>query len=331
MGGSRSHLARGRRHTGDRPRRRGRALRPRARAGNQPTRTELSGRLTGAQRIRRRIQDTLVGFGFAEAYTWSLLPEDPTPGAIRLLEPLSSEQAVLRTSVTDGLVAAAVRNVDAGNDDIALFELAHVYLPSGEQLPDERWHVGGIVEGGFAHAKGVVESLYAALHVASVFERATDLRFPGPGARTAEGWVLELVDERLPGPWGLFELDIDSLLGRVPELVVFEDVVTYPSLKQDLAFAVDEPVTAAELVAAARDAAASSCARWRRSTSIAAIRSAPAGSRSLSTSRSSRPSGRSPTRTRRRCGRRSCRRWRSSSAPSCARKSGGAPSPYSGS
>ena len=221
----------------------------------QPTRMELSGRLTGAQRIRRRIQDTLVGFGFAEAYTWSLLPEDPTPGAIRLLEPLSSEQAVLRTSVTDGLVAAAVRNVDAGNDDIALFELAHVYLPSGEQLPDERWHVGGIVEGGFAHAKGVVESLYAALHVASVFERATDLRFPGPGARTAEGWVLELVDERLPGPWGLFELDIDSLLGRVPQLVVFEDVVTYPSLKQDLAFAVDEPVTAAELVAAARDAA----------------------------------------------------------------------------
>ena len=124
----------------------------------QPPRSELNGRLTGAQRIRRRIQDTLVGFGFAEAYTWSLLPEDPTPGAIRLLEPLSSEQAVLRTSVTDGLVAAAVRNVDAGNDDVALFELAHVYLPSGEQLPDERWHVGGIVEGGFARAKGMVEA-----------------------------------------------------------------------------------------------------------------------------------------------------------------------------
>ena len=221
----------------------------------QPARRELSGRLTRQQRIRRRIQDTLVGFGFAEAYTWSLLPEDSTPGAIRLLEPLSSEQAVLRTSVTDGLVAAAIRNVDAGNDDIALFELAHVYLPSGEQLPDERWHVGGIVEGGFAHAKGVVESLYAALHVESTFERATDLRFPGPGARTGEGWVLELIHERLPGAWGLFELDVDGLLGRVPGLVVYEDVVTYPSLKQDLAFVVDESVTAAEVVAAARDAA----------------------------------------------------------------------------
>ena len=38
-----------------------------------PVRRELQGRLTKAQRIRRRIQDTLVA-SFAEAYTWSLLP-----------------------------------------------------------------------------------------------------------------------------------------------------------------------------------------------------------------------------------------------------------------
>jgi phenylalanyl-tRNA synthetase beta chain len=222
----------------------------------QPERSELAGRLTDAQRIRRRIQDTLAGFGFAEAYTWSLLPEDPTPGAIALPEPLSSEQAVLRTSLTDGLITAAERNVDAGNEDIALFELAHVYLPTGEQLPDERWHVAGIVEGGFSRAKGVAEGLYAALHVEASFERADDLRFAGPGARTGEGWVLDLVDDRLPGAaWGLFELDVDALIARVPALVVFEDVITYPAVKQDLAFAVAESVTAAELVEAARAAA----------------------------------------------------------------------------
>ena len=137
----------------------------------QPVRSELNGRLTRAQRIRRRIQDTLVGFGFAEAYNWSLLPDDPVPGAIRLSEPLSSEQAVLRTALADGLIASATRNVDAGNEDIALFELAHVYLPSGEELPDERWHVACIVEGGFSRAKGIVEGLYAALHVRVVRAR----------------------------------------------------------------------------------------------------------------------------------------------------------------
>ncbi len=221
----------------------------------QPVRSELNGRLTRAQRIRRRIQDTLVGFGFAEAYNWSLLPDDPVPGAIRLSEPLSSEQAVLRTALADGLIASATRNVDAGNEDIALFELAHVYLPSGEELPDERWHVAGIVEGGFSRAKGIVEGLYAALHVNASFERASYLRFPGVGARTDEGWVLELADDRLPGTWGLFELDVDALVERVPDLLVYEDVITYPALKQDLAFAVAESVTAAELVAAARAAA----------------------------------------------------------------------------
>lgn len=221
----------------------------------QPARAELNGRLTKAQRIRRRIQDALVGFGFAEAYTWSLLSDDPVPGAIRLPEPLSSEQAVLRTALADGLIASAVRNVDAGNEDIALFELAHVYLPSGDELPDERWHVGGIVEGGFSRAKGIVEGLYATLDVEVSFERASYLRFPGAGARTDDGWVLELADERLPGAWGLFELDVDALLERVPELIVYEDVITFPALKQDLAFAVPESVTAAELITAARAAA----------------------------------------------------------------------------
>ena len=162
---------------------------------------------------------------------------------------------MLRTALADGLIASAARNVDAGNDNVALFELAHVYLPSGEELPDERWHVGGIVEGGFARAKGIVEALYAVLHVEASFERGSYLRFRGPGARTEEGWVLELADDRLPGAWGLFELDVDALIARVPELVVYEDVITYPALKQDLAFAVSESITAADLVAAARAAA----------------------------------------------------------------------------
>ncbi|MEX2210322.1 MAG: phenylalanine--tRNA ligase subunit beta [Gaiellaceae bacterium] len=214
-----------------------------------PERRDLAGRLTKAQRVRRTIQDTLAGFGYAEAYNWSLLPDDPTPGALRLPEPITSEQAVLRTSLHDGLARSARRNVDAGNEEIALFELAHVYLPSGEQLPHERWHVGGIVEGGFARAKGAVEGLYEALHVEPEFEPAV------AGARTAEGWIAEVQDEDLPGSWGAFELDVDALVPRVPDLIVYDDVITYPAVKQDLAFAVDEQVPAGALVEVAREAA----------------------------------------------------------------------------
>src|SRR5438128_6293652 len=81
-----------------------------------PRRQAMFGRLSKLQRVRRRIEDTLVGFGYSEAYTWSLLPEDPSAGAVRLQEPLSSEQAVLRTSLAEGLLASARRNADVGNE-----------------------------------------------------------------------------------------------------------------------------------------------------------------------------------------------------------------------
>jgi phenylalanyl-tRNA synthetase beta chain len=220
-----------------------------------PRRYAMFGQLSGPQRLRRRIEDTLVGFGYSEAYTWSLLPDDPTPGAVRLQEPLSSEQAVLRTSLVAGLLASALRNVAAGNDEIALFEQAHVYLPADEPLPEERWHLGGIAQGGFAFAKGTVEGLYGALGIEPSFQAADDLPAPGRGARTGEGWVVALRDPDLPGEWGAFELDVDALAELVPELIVYDDVITYPPVRQDLAFTVPDGLTAGALVEAAREAA----------------------------------------------------------------------------
>ena len=220
-----------------------------------PRRQAMFGRLTTAQRVRRRIQDVLTGFGYSEAYTWSLLPDDPAPGAVRLQEPISSEQAVLRTSLLDGLIASARHNVHVGNEEVALFELAHVYLPSGEQLPNERWYVAGITRDGFAAAKGAVEGLYSALAVDPTFAPAADFRAPGRGARTEEGWVLALRHPDLEGDWGAFELDVDSLIARVPDLVVYRDVITFPPLHQDLAFSISEDISADNIVAIAQEAA----------------------------------------------------------------------------
>ncbi len=223
--------------------------------GRLPTRQAMFGSLSKPQRVRRRIEDVLVGFGYSEAYTWSLLPAGSPTGGVELQEPLSSEQAVLRTSLAEGLLTSARRNVDAGNDEIALFEQAHVYLPTDEQLPEERWRVGGIAEGGFPFAKGTVEGLYAALGVEPRFTAADDLPVPGRGARTDEGWVVSVRDPELTGDWGAFELDVDALVDRVPDLIVYEDVITYPPVRQDLAFVVPEEVTAGALVAAAHEAA----------------------------------------------------------------------------
>ena len=130
-----------------------------------PPRRELHGRLTPAQQLHRRIEDVLLGCGLSEAYTPSLVADDPRPDALRLPLPLSTEMSVLRTSLLPSLLEAARRNREVGNVGVALFEIAHVYLASGQQLPDEPWHVGAVLEGGYADAKGVVETLFEALQL----------------------------------------------------------------------------------------------------------------------------------------------------------------------
>jgi phenylalanyl-tRNA synthetase beta chain len=130
-----------------------------------------------------------------------------------------------------------------------------VYL-LGDKLPDERLRVAGILEGGFARVKGVVETLYAALKADLEVERADDpLLHPGKTARTPAGVFGEVHPSLLEGTWSAFELDLDELFRTSREPVIYEDVITYPVVKQDLAFAVAEEVPAGELVAAAREAA----------------------------------------------------------------------------
>jgi phenylalanyl-tRNA synthetase beta chain len=221
-----------------------------------PERTVMFGRLTHAQRLRRVVEEVLAGAGFSEAYTYSLQAEDPDPNALELPEPLSAFQRVLRTTLLYGLVGAAGHNVDVGNEDVALFEIAHVYLPSDGERPDEPWRVGGIVAGGYLRAKGAVELLLETLKLEPRFERAPHpfMRTPACAA-VVGGWVAQLDPRLLDGEWGAFELDLAELFAGVPERVLYEDVVTYPALKQDLAFVVDEDVPAGDLIDAAREAA----------------------------------------------------------------------------
>ena len=221
-----------------------------------PHREEAFGRLSRDQRLRRLVADVLVGSGFFEVYTYSLQAEDPDPAALELPVPLSAQQRVLRTTLLHGLVGAASHNVDVGNEQVALFEIAHAYLPTEAKLPDERWRLGGIVQGGFFRAKGAVETVFEALEQEAEFEPAPHPFMTTPAsAKVPGGWVAQLDPSRLGGEWGVFELDLAEVFARVPERIIYEDVVTFPAVKQDVAFAVSEEVPAGALVAAAREAA----------------------------------------------------------------------------
>ena len=221
-----------------------------------PERTEMYGRLTHEQRLRRAVSDLLVGAGFTEAYTYSLAPSDPDPNALELPVPLSAEQRVLRTTLVHGLVRAAQHNVDAGNADPALFELTHVYLPTDGPLPREPWRLAAVLRGGFFRAKGVVEEIFALLEEKPRFEAAPHPFMASPACASVQGgWVAQLDPRLLEGDWSAFELDLAELFAQVPERILYEDVITFPAVKEDLAFVVDEAVPSAALVEAARAAA----------------------------------------------------------------------------
>jgi phenylalanyl-tRNA synthetase beta chain len=220
-----------------------------------PRRQAMYGRLTHEQRLRRLVADVLVGAGMYEAYTYSLQPDDPDPSALALPEPLSSQQRVLRTTLAGGLLGAAQHNLDTGNGDVALFEIAHVYLPPGP-VPEERWHLGGIVQGDYFRARGLVEAVFAALNIEPTFARAELERDLVVAAKVQSGWVATYAPGVGPdGEWSAFELDLAELFALVPERVAYRDVITYPPVRQDLAFVVDETVPAGDLIAAARAAA----------------------------------------------------------------------------
>jgi phenylalanyl-tRNA synthetase beta chain len=169
---------------------------------------------------------------------------------------MSEEQTVLRRRLLPSLLDSVRRNVDAGNRDFGLWEIAHVYLPGGGDLPAEQTYVSAVVDGGFSRAKGIVEAVYRALRKEAAFEPAEDGLFhPGKTARTEAGVVGELHPALVEGIWGAFELDLATLLAGAGEAPEYEDVITFPAVKQDLAFVVDEAVPAAALADAARAAA----------------------------------------------------------------------------
>ena len=103
-----------------------------------PSRRGASGRLEPGQRTRRRLEDALIGRGLSEAVGYSfaapdlagrLRPADDhrhTP--VRVRNPMSEDQSVLRTTLLGSLLDALLRNRSRGTHDVRLFEIGAVYF-----------------------------------------------------------------------------------------------------------------------------------------------------------------------------------------------------------
>ena len=154
-----------------------------------PERAAPSVQLTKEQRLRRKVEDLLVGAGYAEAYTWTLVPR--RRGQAGVADPMTADQAVLRTTLLPGSSSGsgAARR---GAEWIALFEVARVTASGSSCRGAVARH--GIAQGGFWGRRARSRRSRRGTRGASVRtrSRAGPLLHPGKAARTPTGAVGEL-------------------------------------------------------------------------------------------------------------------------------------------
>jgi phenylalanyl-tRNA synthetase beta chain len=96
--------------------------------------------ITPAQRRRRMIGRALAENGYTEVLSYPFVTpgaadalgypaDDPRRSAVRLTNPLSEEEPLLRTSLLPPLLATLKRNLSRGLRDLALYEIGTVFLP----------------------------------------------------------------------------------------------------------------------------------------------------------------------------------------------------------
>jgi phenylalanyl-tRNA synthetase beta chain len=137
--------------------------------------------LTPAQKQRRSVGRALAENGYVEVLSYpfvspgtadalGLPPADPRRSAVRLTNPLSEEEPLLRTTLLGPLLGTLKRNLGRGRRDVALFETGTVFLPhltstappalgvdrrpanaewaaANAIVPEQPWHLGVVLAG----------------------------------------------------------------------------------------------------------------------------------------------------------------------------------------
>jgi phenylalanyl-tRNA synthetase beta chain len=229
----------------------------------------------------------VVAWSFTAPESIDRLRLGDTP-VLRLANPLSEEQSVMRPHLLPGLLDAARHNAAHGRPGVALFESAHVYRPAGPlealdgspggtQPAEERHHLGVVVTelapgtwrrppapGDFHAVRALLEGLLDPLGIGWGFEPGSEEPFLHPGRAATVvtekgevGWIGEL-HPGVARAWdlevaGVFEVDADALAALVPATVAYRDVPAFPAALQDLAVVVADDVPAAAVERAVRE------------------------------------------------------------------------------
>ncbi len=224
-----------------------------------------------------RVKDLLVDRGYQEAITYSFVDEDiqknviPNDELIRLKNPISSEMAVMRTTLWCGLLKAALYNTNRQQTRVRLFESGLRFVKQNGETHQQKM-LAGLVLGtayseqwteksrkvDFYDVKADIQAMFALAGCEVNFHSATHVSLhPGQTAQivTLDGQIigwLGMLHPNLEKKLGfdtqvfLFELDQNIMLNK--RISVFKSLSKYPSVRRDLALIVDEVITASEII-----------------------------------------------------------------------------------
>lgn len=115
--------------------------------------------------FENKIKTILKSYGGIELYNISLVPKSyVNTKALSLSNPLGSDTKYLRTSLLPSLLNSMTNNLGI-KESLLLFELANIYIPKKNSLPDERSMLGAIFNNDFREAKGFVEAMLEELNI----------------------------------------------------------------------------------------------------------------------------------------------------------------------
>jgi len=217
----------------------------------------------------------MVSCGYQEAITYSFVEPgllakfDDQHKPVELLNPISADMAVMRTSLWPGLVKALQHNQNRQQGRVRLFETGQRFIPSPQGLQQqdvfagliygsrqpESWH-GKAESVDYFDAKGDLESLLQISGQSFSFEAAQHVALH-PGQSAAIKFADQTIgligamhpgllkDLGLQGPVFMFEVDLASISeGLLP---AYETLSKFPEMRRDLAIVLDQKISVAKI------------------------------------------------------------------------------------
>ncbi len=235
-----------------------------------------------AQKTELRIKKALCSVGAHECVHYSFfspsdldllrLPEDaPERHAIRIMNPISEELSLMRTTLAASMINAVVRNQKKGNLEGRLFEIAKKFIPGELPLvayPEEKQTLCVAVFGAkesFFTMKGMAEKVAEVLHVDFTYANTTNtflhpfqtasISCNGEEVGYFGKLAYDIADEcDLRVPMFLMEIDLDALSKYYGKKAMFTPLPKFAEEQRDLAIVVDKSVTCGEIEETMREA-----------------------------------------------------------------------------